>query len=71
MSLGLSNILAVKLLSYDVEDVENRGVKITRNEELIISNRAILSLTEKETEFLNQPMAFKKFAYPQKSLNVL
>jgi hypothetical protein len=61
LSLGLSKISAVKLVSYEVEDIENKGVKISRNEELIISERAILKLTEIEVKFLNNTIAFSKF----------
>ncbi|MEA4900702.1 hypothetical protein [Desulfitobacterium sp.] len=63
LSQCFSNISAVKLIALGIEFYENKGVKISRSEDLIVSPRGKIALLPKEIEFLSQPMAFSKYAW--------
>lgn len=62
LSQSFSNISAVKIISLQIDASENGGVKVSRLEELIISPRAKKPLLPILIEFLDQPMAFSKYA---------
>ena len=57
----LSNIYAVKLVSVDIRNIEDVGVKISRLEDLITLPLGTASLSQKELDFFSQPMAFSKY----------
>lgn len=61
LRISSSNIMAVKLVSLDTSNDPEHGVKISRKEELILSERSKYKLTEKEIEFLSKNIAFSKY----------
>jgi len=62
LSYNFSNISAVKLVAINIESYENQGVKVSRLEELILSQRSKRQLPAKVIAFLKQPMLFSKYS---------
>jgi hypothetical protein len=69
LSKYFSNIYAVKLVSLDISYIENHGVKISRLEDLIVSPKGKVILSQKEISFLNQSMIFSKYDNRVKNLD--
>lgn len=59
---GFPNIYAVKIVALDVSPFRGEGVKISREEDFIISSKGKAKLTNEESAFFSQPMIFMKFA---------
>lgn len=62
LSQSFSNISAVKIVSLKEETIANYGVKVSRLEDVVVSQRAKKIIPPDVIEFLNKPMAFGKYA---------
>ncbi len=62
LNQSFSNILAVKIAAIDVNYYGDEGVKISREEDFLVSSQGNTMITKEEINFFSQSMVFMKFA---------